>query len=325
MDMSVLHWHPLPDRDYFWKDKLNSLTGHLDCRFLEWSGWYNQDIYQRLLGHYRLYQLFKKESKAGVGLSQPLTYIVNYRGSHSFKYLLSRITSILYYVGSFGKAYYPLQTEGINKLLINEYAYILQAFLTEADNNFEESLSLAVGQIMSPEFGKKSGNRLFHVNQSAIILQTRNEFNSYHSNTHYFNDYTTVNPTTTGIKGKEKGVFSKKQILILFDLLAETGKVEKIDFARPNKFDSIAELLCAITGKSKDSWVEQLKNFRNKGLYEFNNDGERKQLIVTLTNLADIFRKAKFRFLSNEIDKKLRALESEANKRNKSNSTYFET
>ena len=68
MDMSVLHRHPLPDRDYTRKDKLNSLTGHLDCRFLEWTGWYNQDIYQRLLGHYRLYQLFKNECKAETGL-----------------------------------------------------------------------------------------------------------------------------------------------------------------------------------------------------------------------------------------------------------------
>jgi hypothetical protein len=308
MDLSVLHRHPRPDRDYTRKDKLNSLTGHLDCRFLEWTGWYNQDIYQRLLGHYRLYQLFKKESKAGVGLSQPLAYIIKYQAFHGFKYLLSRITGILYYIGSFGKHYYPLQTEGINKLLVNEQAQILQRFLTEADNNFEEAFALAITQITSLAFGKKSNTLC--LKQSAVILQTWNEFNNYHNSAHYFNEYTTVN-APPGIKGKEKGVFSKKQILILFDLLAETGKMEKIDFTRPNKFDSIAELLFAITGKSKDSWVEQLKNFRNKGLYEFNNDGERKQLIVTLTNLADIFRKAKFRFLSNEIDKKLRVLESE--------------
>ncbi|MEP7111379.1 MAG: hypothetical protein ABI760_25510 [Ferruginibacter sp.] len=44
--MSVLHSVLSPDRNYKWKDKLNSLTGHLDCRFLEWSGWYNQDILQ---------------------------------------------------------------------------------------------------------------------------------------------------------------------------------------------------------------------------------------------------------------------------------------
>ncbi len=309
MDMSVLHPVKSSDRDYTRKDKLNSLTGHLDCRFLEWSGWYNQDIYQRLLGHYRLYQLFKKESKACDGLPQPLAYIVNYRASHSFKYLLSRITGILYYLGSFGKPYYPLQTEGINKLLVNENAHLLQAFLTEADNNFEAALSQAVGQILSPDFGKKSGDALFQVNQSAVILQTRNEFNNYHNSTHYFNEYTTVNPAKNGIKGKEKGVFSKKQILILFDLLAETCKLEKIDFTRPNKFDSIADLLSAITGKSKDSWIEQLKDCRNKRLYEFQNDGELKQLIVTITNLSEIFRKAGFRYVANNAEKKILELE----------------
>jgi hypothetical protein len=308
MDMSVLHRHPLPDRDYTRKDKLNSLTGHLDCRFLEWTGWYNQDIYQRLLGHYRLYQLFKKEIKADTGLLQPLAYIVNYRNSHGLKYLLSRITGIVFYLGSFGKPYYPLQTEGINKLLVKENTHVLQEFLTEADNNFEEALSKAVGQILSPDFGKKSD---VFIKQSAIILQTRNEFNSYYTNTHYFNEYTTVNPAITGIKGKGKGVFSKKQILILFDLLSETGKLEKIDFTRPNKFDSIADLLSAVTGKSKDSWVEQLKDGRNKGLYEFRNEGERKQLIVILTNLSEVIRKAGFRKLSNGADNKIRVIEND--------------
>lgn len=308
MDLSVLHRHPLPDRDYSWKDKLNSLTGQLDCLFLEWSGWYNQDIYQRLLGHYRLYQLLKKESKVGDGLPQPLAYIVNYRASHSFKYLLSQITGILYYLGSFGKPYYPLQTEGINKLLINEHAHILQKFLTDANNNFEEALSQAIGQILSPDLGKKPD---VLIKKSAIILQTRNLFNSYRNNNQYFNEYTTVNPATTGIKGKEKGVFSKKQILILFYLIAENGRLEKIDFTRPNKFDSIAALLYAITGKSKDSWVEQLKDGRNKGLYEFNNKGERKQLIVTLTNLSDFFRKAGFRTFAMIADKKMREIEKQ--------------
>lgn len=306
MDMSVLHRHLLPDRDYTRKEKLNSLTGHLDCRFLEWTGWYNQDIYQRLLGHYRLYQLFKKEHKAESGLPQSLAYIVNYRASHGLKYLFSWITGILYYMGSFGKPYYPLQMEGINKLLVNEKIHILQEFLIEADNNFEEALSQTVGQILSRDFGRKSD---VFLKQSSIILQTRNEFNNYYCNSHYFNEYNTVNPATTGIKGKGKGVFSKKQILILFDLLAETGKLEKIDFTRPNKFDSIAELLCAITGKSKDSWVEQLKDGRNKGLYEFKNEGERKQMIVSLTNLSEIFRKAGFRSISKAADKKIIELE----------------
>jgi hypothetical protein len=122
--------------------------------------------------------LFKKESKSYDGLPQPLAYILNYRAFHGFKYLLSRITGILYYIGSFGKPYYPLQTERINRSLINKYAHILQEFLTGADNNFEEALSRAIGQIISSDFGKKSGDALFQVNQSALILQTRNEFNT---------------------------------------------------------------------------------------------------------------------------------------------------
>jgi hypothetical protein len=134
-------------------------------------------------------------------LYQPLAYILNYRASHGLKYLLSRITGILYYIGSFGKPYYPLQTEGINKLLILENTHILQEFLNEADINFEAALLQAVGQILSPDFSKKSD---VFVKQSAIILQTRNKFTSYHNNNQYFNEYTTVNPATTGIKGKEK-------------------------------------------------------------------------------------------------------------------------
>ena len=103
MDLSVLHPVYSPERNYKWKDRLNSLTGHLSCRFLEWSGWYNQDILQRLLGHYRLYQVFKAENKFENHLSAPLTYIVSYRASHWVKYVLSNITAFLYYTFSFGK------------------------------------------------------------------------------------------------------------------------------------------------------------------------------------------------------------------------------
>lgn len=66
MNLSVLHPVKSPDRDYSMKDKLNRIISPLGCRFLEWSGWYNQDISQRLLGHYRLYQLFKVNSKANL-------------------------------------------------------------------------------------------------------------------------------------------------------------------------------------------------------------------------------------------------------------------
>jgi hypothetical protein len=44
-------------------------------------------------------------------------------------------------------------------------------------------------------------------------------------------------------------------------------------------------------------------------LYEFKNEGERKQLIITLTNLSEAFRKAGFRSISKAADKKLIELE----------------
>jgi hypothetical protein len=44
MELSVLSPVKSPDRDYPWKDKLNNITGLLSCRYLEWSGWYNQVI-----------------------------------------------------------------------------------------------------------------------------------------------------------------------------------------------------------------------------------------------------------------------------------------
>ncbi len=70
-----------------------------------------------------------------------------------------------------------------------------------------------------------------------------------------------------GKKEKVKGVFSKKQMLILFDLLAENGAIEKIDYSKPNRFDSMATMLQAVSGKSKESIMEQLKDTRSNGLY----------------------------------------------------------
>src|SRR5688500_10915240 len=108
MDLSVLHAVKSPARDYTMKDKLNGITSPLGCRFLEWSGWYNQNISQRLLGHYRLFQLFKAKNKVDTQLSLPLVYITHYRTLHVIKYALSCITSVLYYTFTLGDRYHPL-------------------------------------------------------------------------------------------------------------------------------------------------------------------------------------------------------------------------
>lgn len=54
-------------------------------------------------------------------------------------------------------------------------------------------------------------------------------------------------------------------------------------------------VLQAVSGKSKDSILEQLEDTRNNGLYSFQSTGELNQLIITLTNLSDTFRQAGFR------------------------------
>ena len=317
MDLSVLHPVDSPEKNYKWKDKLNGATGHLNCRFLEWSSLYNQDIAQRLLGHYRLYQVFKAENDAAanIGLALPLAYIVSYRASHRVKYALSTIMASIYYIFTFGKRYSPLQIEGINRILINDKAIILQEFLQNADKDFFSALTKTVEQIGSVDFIDKADNKFM------IIQQNKNEYkyNHYQTNSHYFNEYNNVQSSVNGVKGKEKGVFSKKQLLILFDLLSENNIIDKIDYSKPNKFESIATMLQAVTGKSKDSIMEQLKDTRRDGLYSFQNIGELNQLIVTLTNLSEIFRSAGFRSIANMADKKLREFERMKNEQFKCN------
>lgn len=104
-------------------------------------------------------------------------------------------------------------------------------------------------------------------------------------------------------------MLSKMQILILFDFLADTGSLEQINYSKPNKFEAVAEMLQGVTGKSKDSWVEELNNYKCKGLYNYRDEGEMKQLIITLTNLSDILRRSGFRTITKELDIKIMQLE----------------
>ncbi len=159
MDLSILHPIQSSERDYTWKDKLNSITGNIHCHFLEWSGWYNQDVHQGLLGHYRLYQVFKSEKKNNHQISLPLNYITNYRITHRIKYSLSCITASLYYIFSLGEKYVPLQIESINRQLINDKAIILYEFLEEADQDFANALRNASEKISSSKFLDKPDTR----------------------------------------------------------------------------------------------------------------------------------------------------------------------
>ena len=274
MNLRLLHHGDNADRDWRMKDKLNGWSGRLQCRFLEWSGWYNYDIAQRLLGHYRLFQHFKRHNTI-TGRNFPViqAYIFQYRAGHGTKYLIARLMSRFYSI--FNKDSYPVvEIAAFNRMLVNEGAGILYEFLERADNDFDQAFLAAVERLNTPE--------LF-----------------------------TAHPAgKAGIKGREKGVFSKKQILIMFDLLSGPGGLEKIDLTRPNKFDGIAALLHAITGKAKESFLQELNDHRNNGLYAYNTPGERNQLIITLNNLSETFRAAGFRSIAKLADKKIKELES---------------
>jgi FtsZ-interacting cell division protein YlmF len=130
-------------------------------------------------------------------------------------------------------------------------------------------------------------------------------FESTTNNTEYHHHNTTKN----GAQGKEAGVFSKLQLLILFDLLYEAADIEKIDLAKPNKFDDVASLFHALTGKTKESWLQELKDHQKSGLYAFHTEGEKSQLIGTLVNLGETFRKAGFRSIAKLADRKIKELE----------------
>lgn len=301
MDLSVLHSVKSPDRDYTMKNKLNGITSPIGCRFLEWSGWYNQNISQRLLGHYRLYQLFKAKSHVESQLSLPVAYIAHYRTLHIIKYALSCITAVLYYICTLGDRYHPLPVEQLNKQLIYRQFSILQEFLTNAEVNFEKALHNAIDQI------NRYDNKVV---PEITFIQNRLEQKICNNSYHYLIEYNgTIVSGKNERQGKQAGVLSKKQILILFDLLADKGNLEKIDYSKPSKFESVAELLHALNGKSKSTWEEELKNYKTKGLYNYNGEGELNQLIKDITSLSNIVRKSVFRSLANAADKKIKELE----------------
>jgi hypothetical protein len=67
-----------------------------------------------------------------------------------------------------------------------------------------------------------------------------------------------------------------------------------------------------LNGKSKDAWVEELYNYKNKRIYHYR-EGELSQLIKTITNLVEVLRKSGFRNLAKAGDKKIRELEKMQN------------
>jgi hypothetical protein len=195
----------------------------------------------------------------------------------------------------------------INRQLVNDSTSVLYDFLTDADKDFTAAFLQAMRRIIDPSFfGRPAA-------PPTINLQVNQKEENYFAHQHNKFSATQINiqpAIKAGAQGKDKGIFSKKQVLILFDLLSAFKDFDKIDYTKPTKFEKHADLLHALTGKSKLSILEELNNYHTKGLYDWHSQGELNQLINILTQLANTFRNAGFRSFAKLVDRKIIELES---------------
>ena len=306
MDNNIFHHSDDRDADYEVIDRRNNKTGSI-CYFYELISWYDTNIMMRLLGHYRLFQLCKNSHAIKkTGLPAESGYILNYRENRILEYSWVQLIPFRNLLANKSR---NLEIKSINRTLLYKRTEILQTFLVAAQADFDKALLDAARQISHPAFLSDSPltNIHFEIQQNHQHNTTlaKNEF-------HVHPVVKEQAPPAATAKGKEKDVFSKKQILILFDLLAKTGIIEHIDFRNPAKFEAVAHLLRAITGKGEESWLAELNDYKNKDLYAWHSDGERRELIRILTNLAEKLKKAGFKTVANLADQKIIPLERAA-------------
>jgi hypothetical protein len=322
MNQNVLPPNPDSAPDYRMRDRLNGWTRLLPCRFLEWSSWYNQSIRNRLIGHYRLYNHFKKDFETLHPHDLPVAqaYILQYRINYGLKHFVSRATSLLYSTITLRKFAPAGSYAIINRHLIYERTDILQQFLDAAEFNFDAALARACQDILSPTFlnnhvtpSTTSVAIQYNDNRSNTQFNDNrisNEYNDNHTDIHYDTQVIHQPAPHDGAQGKEKGVFSKKQLLIFFDLLSDSTGIERIDYRKPTKFQGISDFFHAISGKSATSFKAELDDYRNRGLYLCITPGEFDQLIRDLTNLANALRAAGFWSIVKKADKKIEEIEA---------------
>jgi hypothetical protein len=323
MDLRLFHPAEDPNIEYKTLDNLNSRTGLIACRLLEWIGWYTSDVKHRLLGHYRLFQLYKKHRfKTPASLSPVMGYILQYRASHWIKYywyiLISRLPSMWKHPDEGVEMY------SLNKLLLYERVDVLVEFLENADADFEQAFKKALRQIHDPEFintasiaRSQHANLFVNLEQHTVNNHSHNELNIHPI---VEKEKETVVEKETTIKeiiikepakdltGKEKGVFSKKQVLILFDLLVDSPPLERLPVGSPTKHQALAEFLQAVTGKGTDTWLEMLKDYQAGNLYTCHTPGERTNLIASLGSIAKAAHAAGLRSVASEAEKRIRHL-----------------
>lgn len=306
MNLNHFHHSDRPDANYTIMDRRNNHSGSF-CYFYELISWYDTNIKTRLLGHFRLFQLVKNsQAIKNIGLPAENAYILYYRENRILQNSWIQLIPFRKWLANEND--YP-EIKSINRTLLFKRPEILQNFLVAAQADFDKALLDATSQISDPAFLSDSPLTNIH-----LEIQQNHQYNTTLAKNE-FHLHQTINEEAAPqapAKGKEKDVFSKRQTLILFDLLATTGTIEPINLHKPNKFPAVAHLLRAITGKSEDSWKAELEDYRNKDLYAWHSDGERRELIRILINLAEKFGEAGFKTIAKAANQKIRELERAA-------------
>jgi len=302
-------FHPSKDPNSYYKimDRRINRTGAF-CYYLEWVGWYDSNLALRFLGHYRLYQLYKARYPDNncAHPSPGHSYIVRYRENRILENTWIQIISFLTPFVQNKDQDHNADVRSINQILLHKHPETLLNFLSEAETDLEKALNTAMTRIGDPEFlSTSTPTRITMQFNQENIHNTYNSKNEFHIHPVIKDQQ---QPQT--VKGKEEDVFSKKQVLMFFALLAEARIIEPIDWKKPNRFDPIAELMHALTGKPVSSWLEELKNYRTKDLFTTRAKGQLQELKNTLTNLAEKFRAAGFRKFADLADKKIHDLDN---------------
>jgi len=302
MNLELFHHKHRPNAYYGIMDRRNSKTGAI-CYYFELIGWYDSNLAMRLLGHYRLFNLCKaRQAMNYLGLSPEFGYIVRCQENNI---LTNTWVQLIQFMKSSNRPEDHREIKRINEILLYKRPEILQNFLVAAQTDFEKALLETIEQIQHPAFLSTPPITNVHFE----LTENHQHNNSYSKNElHIHPEITKEAPPPKTTKGKEEGVFSKKQVLILLDLLAKAKLIEPIDFKRSNKYPAIAQLLRALTGRGEDTWIEELDKYETKGLYHWELDGQRDELIRILTNIAEKFADAGFDTIARLADKKIREL-----------------
>lgn len=192
-----------------------------------------------------------------------------------------------------------LLNEPVSQNGVNTSNDLEKGFLTFAQNDFPMALSDGLQQAFKPTLLEES-------NDSTVSLSIQLTFN--------FSPNITQSVIREGAHGKEKDVLSKRQILMLFDLFADVYGVKRLDLADKRNYKKLARFLHALTGKSTQSFMEEMNHYCHNNLYEWHTMEELDQLIIMTKNLVTIVESGGFAAAAELGNTKIKQMEYKRSK-----------